>query len=40
MKRAVEIAVRIRLRGLYRTLVKVSDDGAHVSGYSEPILIR
>jgi hypothetical protein len=31
--------VRIRHRGLYRALVKVS-DGAHVSNYSEPILIR
>ncbi len=30
--------VRLR-RGLYRALVKVS-DGAHVSNYSEPILIR
>ena len=33
--------VRIRHRGLYRALVKVSsNDGAHVSNYSEPILIR
>ncbi len=31
--------VRIRHRGLYRALVKVN-DGAHVSAYSEPILIR
>jgi hypothetical protein len=32
--------VRLRRRGLYRALVKVSDDGAHVSNYSPPILIR
>lgn len=31
--------VHIRHRGLYRALVKVS-DGAHVSNYSAPILIR
>jgi hypothetical protein len=31
--------VRVRHRGLYRALVKVS-DGAHVSNYSEPILVR
>lgn len=31
--------VRIRHPGLYRALVKVS-DGAHVSNYSEPILVR
>ena len=31
--------VRLRHRGLYRALIKVS-DGAHVSNYSEPILIR
>ena len=31
--------VRIRRPGLYRALVKVS-DGAHVSNYSEPILVR
>jgi hypothetical protein len=31
--------VRLRRRGLYRALIKVS-DGAHVSNYSEPILIR
>lgn len=31
--------VRVRRRGLYRALVKVS-DGAHVSAYSAPILIR
>jgi hypothetical protein len=32
--------VRLRHRGLYRALVRVSSDGAHVSNYSEPILIR
>jgi hypothetical protein len=32
--------VRLRRRGLYRALIKVLDDGAHVSNYSEPILIR
>jgi hypothetical protein len=32
--------VRLRHRGLYRALIKVSNDGAHVSNYSEPILIR
>lgn len=31
--------VHIRHRGLYRALVKVS-DGAHVSNYSAPILVR
>ncbi len=31
--------VRLRHRGLYRALVKI-DDGAHVSNYSAPILIR
>ena len=31
--------VRLRHPGLYRALIKV-DDGAHVSNYSEPILIR
>jgi len=31
--------VRLRHRGLYRALVKVN-DGAHVSAYSNPILIR
>ena len=31
--------VRLRHRGLYRALIKVN-DGAHVSNYSEPILIR
>ena len=31
--------VRLRHRGLYRALVKI-DNGAHVSNYSEPILIR
>ena len=32
--------VRLRHRGLYRALIKVSNDGAHVSNYSEPVLIR
>jgi hypothetical protein len=32
--------VRLRRRGLYRALVKVSNDGGHFSNYSEPILIR
>ncbi len=32
--------VRLRHRGLYRALIKVTDDGGHVSNYSEPILIR
>jgi hypothetical protein len=31
--------MRLRHRGLYRALVKVS-DGGHVSDYSEPILVR
>jgi hypothetical protein len=31
--------VRIRHKGLYRALIKIS-DGAHVSNYSEPVLIR
>ncbi len=31
--------VRVRRPGLYRALVRVS-DGAHVSNYSEPILVR
>jgi hypothetical protein len=31
--------LRLRHRGLYRALVKVS-DGAHVSDYSTPILVR
>ncbi len=31
--------VRVRHRGLYRALVKVA-DGAHVSAYSAPLLIR
>jgi len=31
--------MRLRHRGLYRALIKVS-DGAHVSNYSEPILVR
>ena len=32
--------VRLRHRGLYRALIEVTDDGSHVSNYSEPILIR
>jgi hypothetical protein len=32
--------MRLRTPGLYRVLIKVSDDGAHVSNYSAPILIR
>jgi hypothetical protein len=32
--------VRIRKPGLYRALIKVSADGAHVSNYSTPILVR
>ena len=32
-------ALRVRGRGLYRALVKVS-DGAHVSAYSAPVLVR
>lgn len=32
--------VRLRHRGLYRALIKVTDDGGHVSNHSEPILIR
>ncbi len=31
--------VRLRHPGLYRALVKVN-DGAHVSNYSAPILVR
>jgi len=31
--------VRLRHRGLYRALVKIN-DGAHVSNYSTPILVR
>jgi hypothetical protein len=31
--------VRLRRRGVYRALVRVS-DGGHVSAYSEPVLIR
>jgi hypothetical protein len=31
--------VHVRRRGLYRALIKVS-DGAHVSNYSSPILVR
>jgi hypothetical protein len=32
-------ALRVRRRGLYRVLVKVS-DGAYVSTYSAPVLVR
>jgi hypothetical protein len=32
--------VRLRKPGLYRALIKVSADGAHVSNYSTPILVR
>jgi hypothetical protein len=32
--------VRLRHRGVYRALIKVSNDGAHVSNFSEPILVR
>ena len=32
-------ALRVRRRGLYRVLIKVA-DGAHVSAYSEPVLVR
>ena len=32
--------VHLRHRGLYRALIKVSNDGGHVSSYSEPILVR
>ena len=32
--------MRLRHPGLYRALIKVSGDGAHVSNYSAPILIR
>ena len=32
--------MRLRRPGLYRVLIKVTNDGAHVSNYSEPILIR
>ncbi len=31
--------IRLRHRGVYRALVKVS-DGAHISAYSAPILVR
>jgi hypothetical protein len=31
--------VRLRHRGLYRALIKIN-DGAHVSNYSAPILVR
>jgi len=36
---SVSRIVRLRHRDLYRALVKVN-DGAHVSNYSTPILIR
>jgi hypothetical protein len=32
--------MRLRHPGLYRALIKVTNDGAHVSNYSAPILIR
>jgi hypothetical protein len=32
--------MRLRTPGLYRALIKVTNDGAHVSNYSAPILIR
>jgi hypothetical protein len=32
--------MRLRTPGLYRVLIKVTNDGAHVSNYSAPILIR
>jgi hypothetical protein len=32
--------MRLRHPGLYRVLIKVTNDGAHVSNYSAPILIR
>ncbi len=32
--------MRLRNPGLYRVLIKVTNDGAHVSNYSAPILIR
>ena len=32
--------MRVHHRGLYRALVKVSKDGAHVSNYSTPVLVR
>ena len=32
--------MRLRHLGLYRVLIKVTNDGAHVSNYSAPILIR
>jgi len=31
--------VRLRHSGLYRALIEI-DDGAHVSNYSEPIILR
>lgn len=32
--------MRLRKAGLYRVLIKVTNDGAHFSNYSAPILIR
>jgi hypothetical protein len=32
--------MRLRKAGLYRVLIKVANDGAHVSNYSSPVLIR
>ena len=32
--------VHVRHPGVYRALVKVTNDGAHVSAYSPPILVR
>jgi hypothetical protein len=32
--------VRLRRPGLYRALIKVANDGAHVSSYSPPVLVR
>jgi hypothetical protein len=32
--------VRVRHPGLYRALIKVAADGAHVSSYSPPVLVR
>ncbi len=33
-------SVRLRHPGLYRALIEVTNDGAHVSNYSNPILVR
>jgi hypothetical protein len=32
--------MRLRHPGLYRVLIKVDNDGAHISNYSAPILVR